>query len=945
MGHAILYCSGCSTQLREPDFDRGTALKFDGRVFCTACAPAEARAQAPPSPKPEFPSTGTGKVPKIAPPPSTTRLKSPDQAPDSNKWPLIAGGALVILGLLLALAFTGKDAPRASHQTPPPVVHQKQEVPTTPLVEKPPPPVVNDKDAEEAIRKARDHAKANPQDLTGQLALYDAAVRAASLTGHSAAVVREREAVQTKLKAVVKTRLDALDSSVKAAADREEFGPALKLLSEARTQELGTEWAAEVDQRSGVLQDNTSKLFATVRTEAVEAQKKGAEPEVKRLTERVDKWGMPAFKSDLAKAVAAAGPKKPAPPAKPLEAYRKKWTEAMGDGSFRDFPGAIKKIEEARAAPADPAVLAESAADLELLKLAISSEEEALQLVAKIPKGQKVTLTYLTESGRVEMTGTVTRNENHEIELAGEKGTVRIPLGEITARSLGQIVKEKRQDKGAAVLCLIDGDAQGAKDLVEGAAALPDKYWAFKGPPNGPTQAAARRMFYSAEMDLRSHLRVSDALQKYATLLKDHEKTEFVRRNRALIASRAEAPREFYFTLEDLRVGAGFKPFRGEKEETHWRTVNDAKGAENVVDVSFFALAETEYRCWFYVGACCAEMLSCSVQALEGDEPLGEPAPVKLPSMQYKTHEAHAGRGRPVTKWGWASVPLPKFTRAGQKKVRISAPLKGFSVAEALVSATRAGLPSATDLRELERVRVEARAVRDPSLVGHWKMADGSGPAAVDSGPFGVDAKLMNGATWTPGTASPWSPPSIRLDGTGYLTLGSNLTLLQAAPGWTMAAWICPDKIGPATAEQNTILALSRNNGTSPTTESRAALSLIYAGCLHGGGRVVDTGAALGLRTSAKVGKIGMWVHVAATVDYSSNSITLYLNGVAQAPAAGTVNFGGKKLSPNTPSTCGAIGAEDDGSGHFFTGRLSDVRVYNRALSKDEIADLAVPPR
>src|SRR5688572_26552938 len=110
MGHAILYCSGCSTQLREPDFDRGAAFRFDGRVYCSTCAPAEARAQAPP--KPELSATGTGKIPKIPPPPSTNRHKSPEaSSAGSSKWPLIAGGALVALALVLAVAFSGNDAP------------------------------------------------------------------------------------------------------------------------------------------------------------------------------------------------------------------------------------------------------------------------------------------------------------------------------------------------------------------------------------------------------------------------------------------------------------------------------------------------------------------------------------------------------------------------------------------------------------------------------------------------------------------------------------------------------------------------------------------------------------------------------------------------------------------------------------------------------------------
>jgi cytochrome c-type biogenesis protein CcmH/NrfG len=118
---------------------------------------------------------------------------------------LIAGGAMMALALLIALVFSGKNSPRPAPEAPPPVVNQRPDSPPPPLERPRPqlPPPANDKDAEDAIRRAREHAKANPEDLSGQLALYDVAVRAAALTGHAAAVARAREAVQTRLKALV----------------------------------------------------------------------------------------------------------------------------------------------------------------------------------------------------------------------------------------------------------------------------------------------------------------------------------------------------------------------------------------------------------------------------------------------------------------------------------------------------------------------------------------------------------------------------------------------------------------------------------------------------------------------------------------------------------------------------------------------------------------------
>lgn len=944
MGHAIHYCTGCSIQLREPDFEKGGAFRSEARVYCKNCVPEMIRLRTQPPSPPERTGEGTGRIPRVTPAPSQA-LRQPEEKTAFPKWALAAGGAVVVLGLVIAMASSSPEPTRRQVEQTPPMVGPTPE----PAPAVPPPPLRNEKAAEEAIRKARDFAQASPDDLTGQLALYDEAIRAAEQTGHHAAALREREGVVGRQKLLLKTQLDAVDAAVQAACDREEFGAALKRIDEARLRPLGSEWTAELARRSQSVTENAEKLFAAVKQDAAEAQKRGAQDEVKRLTERVAKWELDPFKSELAKAVTAATPKKPPPPppARPIDAYRKKWAEAMTAGSFRDFPGALKKIEDARAATSDPVVQVESGMDLEFLRQAIAAEEEALKAIAKTPKGSKLTVTYLTEAGKVEATGTVVRNDGQEIELARDKGNVRIPLGEISSRTLGQAVKGKREDKGPAVLCLLDGDVEGAKGLVEGAAAIPDKYWSFKSPPRPAAQVTARKLFYAAERDAASPARAADAVLKYLALLKDHSETEFVRRNRALISSRAEGGREFFFVFEDLRIGGAFKALKSEKDELYWKMQTEGeagRAVDNFVEITFSALPDIEYRCWFYVGGCCTEAISCSYQAGDPAEAGGEPLPVKnLPSMQFRTHAAHAGRGRPATRWGWISIPLPKFAAPGQKRVRLMTAEKGFCAAQALVSATRSSLPMAGELRDLERARLESRGAGgrpDPTLVGHWKFADGAGTVAVDSSTSGIDGKLVNGGTWMPGTASPWSPPSLRLEGKAYVDLGTNLALLQSAPGYTMAAWIHPDKIAGGT-DQNKIFSLSKHNGATPTAESRAALTLMSGGHLSAGGRSLDSEKLQSLHTVEKVIKTGAWVHVAGVVDLISGTVTVYVNGAPQ-PTKGTVAFADKS-TPNTRSTCAAIGSEEDAAKWTFQGRIADLRVYNRALSKEEIAELAAP--
>lgn len=942
MGHAIYYCTGCSTQLRDPDFEKGAAFRFEGRVFCKACAPESVRAQAsariPKVAPAERKTVGdnTSRILKVGPPPP----ESP-RSEGNTKWILAAAGAGVVLLLVVAMSTGGKEPPRPHEPPPPPVV---QQLPAPPP---PAPPTRDERPAEEALRKARDFAATHPSDFVGQVALFDAAVLASADTGHHAAALRERDAAAARQKTFLKTQIDALHAALRAATGAEDFRAATRLLDEARAKSQGPEWVLEVERQTQAANEAVQKLFAAAKAAAVDARKKANEDEVKRQTQRVEKWGVDSMQRDLAAAVAAATPRpKPPPPAPPkeIDTYRKRWTEAMAAGSVRDFAGAQKKIEDAKAAAAaDAATQAEAAADLELLRLAISAEEEALQAVSRIPKGAKLTVTALTDAGKVEMTGTVARNERHELELAREKGSVRIPLGEISSRTLGQAIKG-RNDKGAALLCVLDGDLEGGKSLLDSPAVLPDKYWSFKAPPTGPAQTAARKIFYAAERESGVHAKAGDVSQKYAALLKTHADTEFVRRNRATIAARMERLRDLYFLADDLQAAGSFKPAKGEKDDFFWKSQAEgdpSRPAESYVELAFSALPEAEYRCWAWIGGCCSEAITFSLQVSEtAAEPGGESVvPSKhLMSMPFKTHAAHEGRGRPSPKWGWVQIPLPKFAAAGLKKIRIVAVHQGFCVAHAVVSSSRQTPPPPAETKDLERARIESRGAArvDPTLVGHWKLADGSGTAAADSSPSGIDGKLVKGGTWTPG-----SPPSLKLQGGAYVSLGTNLPLLQNVNAVTMSAWIYPEGLA-ANDEQNNILSLSRNNNGAPTNESRASMALVNSGKVVVSARSSDTGKLQSARTADKIVKTGAWVHVAATIDYAGETLTVYVNGVAQ-PVTGTVKFG-EKSTPSTTCQSGTIGAEDDGSRFYFHGRLADLRLYSRALSREEIAELAVPP-
>src|SRR5262249_13940540 len=83
---------------------------------------------------------------------------------------------------------------------------------------------------------------------------------------------------------------------------------------------------------------------------------------------------------------------------------------------------------------------------------------------------------------------------------------------------------------------------------------------------------------------------------------------------------------------------------------------------------------------------------------------------------------------------------------------------------------------------------------------------------------------------------------------------------------------------------------------------------------------------------------VGVWTHLAATYDYSSRTMTFYVNGQAAgvattAPAPGLVN-----------QTVSELTIGNNLYGDSFKGLIDDVRIYNRALTPPEIrADMHTP--
>lgn len=140
--------------------------------------------------------------------------------------------------------------------------------------------------------------------------------------------------------------------------------------------------------------------------------------------------------------------------------------------------------------------------------------------------------------------------------------------------------------------------------------------------------------------------------------------------------------------------------------------------------------------------------------------------------------------------------------------------------------------------------------------------------------------------------------------------------------GFTLSSWINPDTYG--TSNYGRIADKTINTGTS----TGFFLYMPTAPTLQF--TVNNTG---GITASANSTPYGSWTHVVAQVD-SSGNCKIYINGVLNVSGTTGAPSG---ITATTPLT---IGNRSGAIDRAFDGLIQNVRIYNRALSQEEITIL-----
>jgi hypothetical protein len=206
----------------------------------------------------------------------------------------------------------------------------------------------------------------------------------------------------------------------------------------------------------------------------------------------------------------------------------------------------------------------------------------------------------------------------------------------------------------------------------------------------------------------------------------------------------------------------------------------------------------------------------------------------------------------------------------------------------------------------------------DPNLVGWWQLDDGSGTVAVDTSGKCVDGELFGDPVWS---SDGVIDGCLLFDGSDdYIFIDGSFKL----PTYTMAVWFRDDSAG-----QRDII-----SAYAPTVLHGILLEVGSDGRLRFLNRFpLGTGGGNNIYSTASYSD-GLWHHAAITK--SLTEIALFVDGQEIGRMADTSVFGASEAFGV------ALGCLDNerGLARMFVGAMDDVRIYNRALSADEIKTL-----
>jgi len=202
-------------------------------------------------------------------------------------------------------------------------------------------------------------------------------------------------------------------------------------------------------------------------------------------------------------------------------------------------------------------------------------------------------------------------------------------------------------------------------------------------------------------------------------------------------------------------------------------------------------------------------------------------------------------------------------------------------------------------------------------LVGQWKLDDGVGTTAMDASGKGNHGTLEDDPTFVDGKfvlALAFEGSRVTIPASDSLTAD----LFQGS--FTMSAWINPKRTG--NTWQQVFRAWKENNSSNDT------LFINNDGRLSWRGRVNAAWAGGMCETAPGVVPANDWTHVAVTGD--ETNFRVYVNGAVSQESAFQTTDG--------TNVTYYIGGDPGSTGESYSGIVDDLRVYNHALTEEDVA-------
>ena len=287
---------------------------------------------------------------------------------------------------------------------------------------------------------------------------------------------------------------------------------------------------------------------------------------------------------------------------------------------------------------------------------------------------------------------------------------------------------------------------------------------------------------------------------------------------------------------------------------------------------------------------------------------------------------AHKSAGDVVLSWwgaaGATSYNVKRATKAGGPYTVIAPNVKdGFTFTDTnlqpgtyyyAVSAVKDGKETTTS----DEVTVSAT----PILQTHLKFDAANGTQATDAVSNAPLATLHGGATWSDGKIG----NAVSLNGKdGYVSLPAGVA--SDLSDFTIAAWIYLN----ASQRGARVFDFGDDRGRSMLLSPRVdngKMRFVMTTTYFYNQQSIDSSEELPLN---------QWIHVAVTL--SGHVGTLYVNGVAVGSNT-DIDFPPFRIG-NMPNSW--IGRAQKESNPYFNGKVDDFRIYNGALTAEQIAALA----